>query len=115
MSKWTNGRTLWCADKEIVVNDIYREISKGLNLKGYVEREIIKNAIGEELDKYTLFEDYKTTENALFWRLMLIVWLPTQFFVLVPYCSFKWLFGYGWYLKSGSALSRFHRRIFKNF
>lgn len=115
MSKWTNGRTLWVADKERVADDIYRAISKGLDLKGYKERHIITDSINDELDKYTLFKDEIGTEGQLFWRIMLIFWLPTQFFILVPYCAIKWLFGYGWYLKSGSLLSRFHRRIFKNF
>lgn len=115
MIKWTNGRTLWVSDKEKVTDDIYRSISKKLKIQGYKERAAIKDSINDELDKYTMFEDREGTENEFFWRLMLIIWLPTQFLVLVPFCSIKWLLGYGWYLKSDSLLSRFHRRVFKNF
>lgn len=114
MSKWFNGRTLWCADKERVTDDIYRKISKELNVNGYKERQIIKDAINDELDRFTLFEDYHGTEGSFLWRLILLIWLPCQLFLLVPYCSIKWLFGYGWYLKSDSLIGKFHRRVFKN-
>lgn len=112
--KWTNGRKLWIADKERIADDIYRSLSKELNVNDYKNRAIIKDTVNNELDKYDLFEDYEGTEKSILWRLALIVWMPTQFLVLVPYCGFKWLFGYGWYLKSDSILSRFHRRVTKN-
>lgn len=116
MGKFINARTLWVADKERVRDDIYRAISKNINgLNNYKEGSIIKDAIDSELDKFSMFEDINGGEDSLFWRLILLAWIPLQIVVLVPFCSVKWLCGKGWYLDSQSLLGRFHRRVFKNF
>lgn len=116
MGKFINARALWVADKERVIDDIYRAISKNIDgLSGYKEKSIIKDAIDSELDRFSMFEDRKCGDDSLFWRLILVVWIPLQIIVLVPYCSIKWLCGKGWYLNSESLLGRFHRRVFKNF
>lgn len=112
--KWTNGRNLIMSDKDRIADDICRSLSKELSVDDYKSRSIIRDTISNELYKYDLFEDYEGTEKSIFWRLALILWMPAHFLVLVPYCCFKWLFGYGWYLKSDSILSRFHRRVTKN-
>ena len=117
MLKFVNGRKLWCADKERVRDNIYREISKNIaGLSGYKERGIIENAIDEELDKFSMIEEnQERIEPSLFWRLMIVIWIPAQIFILVPYCAIKWLCGKGWYLNNESLIQRFHRRVFRNF
>lgn len=116
MINWANNKEMWCSDKEEISGRIFENISNQIpSTQSYKEKQIIISAIGEELEGYSMFKDRQSlTESSLPWRLALIAWVPLQFFVLVPYCSVKWLFGRGWYLKSGSVIYRFHQRIYKN-